>query len=49
MTKYEQYLLNELEKIREKNKELKYKLRVALSENIYYEEKVKKLDYKYKF
>lgn len=49
MTKYEQYLLNELERVKEENKNLKDKLRVALGENIYYEEKVKKLDYKYKF
>ena len=49
MTKYEQYLLNELERVKEENKKLKDELRVALGENIYYEEKIKELDYKYKF
>lgn len=38
---YEQYLSNELERVKEENKELKDKLRVALGENIYYEEKIK--------
>lgn len=38
---YEQYLLNELKRVKEENKELKDKLRVSLGENIYYEEKFK--------
>lgn len=49
---YEQYLLDKLERANEENKNLKDRLRVALGENIYYEEKIKelkKLDYKYKF
>lgn len=38
---YGQYLLNELKRVKEENKELKDKLRVSLGENIYYEEKIK--------
>lgn len=38
---YEQYLLNELKRVKEENKELKDKLRVSLGENIYYEERIK--------